>query len=162
LLVEGPSELKTVQQFLRLPHQDHKVLLLPLGGSSLINARAEHSLEEIKRITPHVCALLDSERENQGDKLAPDRQAFVDICKKANIPCHVLERRATENYFPDAAVKKVLGDKYRALSPYERLDKTEFGWAKSDNWRIAREMSQADLAVTDLGEFLSDNFPPTS
>ena len=31
-------------------------------------------------------------------------------------------RRATENYFTDAAVKREFGDKYRALGEYEDVD----------------------------------------
>ena len=48
LLVEGPTEVKAVQQLLRMFRKDHKVVLLPLGGASMINARSETELEEIK------------------------------------------------------------------------------------------------------------------
>jgi hypothetical protein len=39
LLVEGPKEVKTIQQLLRKYKKDHKIVLLPLGGraNSLIN-----------------------------------------------------------------------------------------------------------------------------
>jgi hypothetical protein len=36
-----------------------------------------------------------------------------------------------------------------ALDPYEKK-----GWPKVNNWRIALEMSKADLDATDLGQFL--------
>jgi hypothetical protein len=32
LLVEGPSDVKTIQRFLRLYHKDHQIVLLPMGG----------------------------------------------------------------------------------------------------------------------------------
>ena len=154
LLVEGPREIKTMQQFLRLYGKDHEILLLSLGGASLINATTAAELEEIKRISEKVYAIIDSERPAEGEPIARDRQAFVDNCKKAGIACHVLERRATENYLTEAAVKRVKGSNYRALEPFELLKNLPNGWAKADNWRIAREMTKHDLEATDLGQFL--------
>ncbi len=113
-------------------------------------------LEEIKRISSNVFALIDSERSNQGEELEARRVAFKKICDGANIQCHVLERRAIENYFPDYAVKKVKGDAFRALQPYELFKSTPSfcKWAKSENWQIAKEMVPEDLDNTDLGKFL--------
>ena len=68
--------------------------------------------------------------------------------------CLVLERRATENYFTEAAIRRVKGEKYRALAPYEKVADVPLGWQKSENWRIAREMTLADLEGTDLLPFL--------
>lgn len=86
--------------------------------------------------------------------LEKDRQAFVEVCKKVAIDCHVLNRRATENYLTDPAVKAIMGDKYRARGPYESLKDVNPAWSKSDNWRIARMMQETDLDGTDLGAFL--------
>jgi hypothetical protein len=68
----------------------------------------------------------------------------------------VLERRALENYLSDGAVKEVFGPAARGLDPYETLKDLHppHGWAKGDNWRVARAMRRADLAGTDLGMFL--------
>src|SRR5260370_31438994 len=38
LLVEGATDVKTFQQFLRKYGLDHKVVIVPLGGSQLINS----------------------------------------------------------------------------------------------------------------------------
>jgi ABC-type cobalamin/Fe3+-siderophores transport system ATPase subunit len=154
LLVEGSSEVKTFQQFLRWIKRDHEFVLFPLGGSQLINRSAEHQLEEMKRITSNIVAIIDSERATAGEALSPDREGFVQACQKTGIPCHVLERRAIENYFNENAIKKVKGDKYRALGPYERLKDADPAWAKSENWRIVREMKHEDLESTDLGKFV--------
>ncbi len=155
LLVEGVTDVKTIQQFLRIYKIDHQVVLLPLlAGSQFINKFREPKLEEIKRITENVFVLIDSERETAGASLETHREAFVEVCKKAKINCHVLERRAIENYFSDQAVKKVKGDKYRALGPYEKLKDPSTAWGKEENWRIAREMTSDELKTTDLGEFL--------
>jgi AAA ATPase domain len=154
LLVEGSSEVKTVQQLLRWIKRDHEIVLFPLGGSQLINRSAQVQLEELKRITSNIVAIIDSERSAAGEPLSADREGFIQACQKADIPCHVLERRAIENYFNETAIKKVKGDKYRALGPYERLRDANPAWAKSENWRIVREMKATDLESTDLGEFV--------
>lgn len=155
LLVEGARDVKTIQQFLRLYKKDHHVVLLPLGGSQLINESREAELEEIKRISENVSALIDSERTAPGAPLEASRAAFVETCHKARIRCHILERRAIENYFSDEAVKKVKGDKYRSLEPYQALNDVSPAWSKAENWRIAREMSLEELNTTDLGKFLA-------
>jgi hypothetical protein len=153
LLVEGPTDVRTVQQFLRMMDKDHRVVLLQLGGSALINGVTELELQEIKRISPNVSALIDSERTTAGQALGADRRQFQERCAAADINCKVLARRAIENYFSDAAVKAANGPKYRALAPFERLKDVSPAWAKGDNWRIARLMSPADLD-TDLRSFL--------
>ncbi len=154
LLVEGSSEVKTIQQFLRWYKKEHQIVLLPMGGNQMINADAQQQLDEIRRISENISVLIDSERSAADDPLGPARQAFVDLCEKLHVDCCALERRATENYFPDHAVKQVKGSKYRALHPYELLCELPLGWGKSENWQIAQAMTQEDLEGTDLGEFL--------
>lgn len=119
LLVEGPTDVTCIQQLLRLYHKEHKVVLLPLSGSSMINAGSEPQLSEITRISPRVYTLIDSERSQLGEALSTERQGFAEICAKIGIPCRVLDRRAIENYFPEHAIKAVKGDKYRVLGQYE-------------------------------------------
>lgn len=154
LLVEGPTDLLALQQWLRLVGKDHKVVMLPLGGKSGIRGDVASQLQEIMRICPRVSALIDSERDSPTAPLEKSRQAFVEACESAGITCHVLERRSLESYLADGAVKKVKGQAYRGLGPYERLNQATAPWAKSDNWRIAAEMSWDELRDTDLGRFL--------
>lgn len=155
LLVEGPTEVKVMQQFLRKWQKDHQVVLLGLGGASMINAHSAGELAEVARISPKVIAIIDSERTSADAALAADRQAFVEQCRSLGIDILVLERRATENYFTDTAVKRALGDAYAALEPYQALKEAEQPWAKRDNWRIARESERTELEQTDLGRFLA-------
>ena len=54
LLVEGATEVQTIQQFLRMLKKDHQIVLLPLGGGQLISGRSAPAIEEIKRITPNI------------------------------------------------------------------------------------------------------------
>lgn len=154
LLVEGSTEVKTIQQFLRWYKKEHQIVLLPMGGDQMINPEAEVQLEEIKRISDNICVLIDSELSAPNEVLAPNRVAFKKLCDDAGIKCHVLERRAMENYFPDYAIKKVKGDTYHALQAYEQFKFPFPKWAKSENWLIAKEMVPEDLHNTDLGEFL--------
>jgi hypothetical protein len=153
ILVEGPTEVRTIQQFLRKLGKDHEVLLISLGGSSLIHGGVEHELSEFTRIGARVFALVDSERSSAMDPLPIDRAGFQASCNAIGIDTLVTQRRATENYFTDAAVKSALGDDKVALGHYDSLGKPK-RWSKSDNWRIAREMTWDDIAPTDVGSFL--------
>jgi energy-coupling factor transporter ATP-binding protein EcfA2 len=154
LLVEGPTEVRTIQQFLRLIKKEHRVILLPLGGSSLINGVSELELLEVKRISAKVSAIIDSERSSAGEVLSNERENFRKTCLAAKIGCHVLERRATENYFSESAIKRAVGNQHTALSAYERLHDRQSRWNKSQNWKIAREMTLPEIEGTDLKAFL--------
>lgn len=150
----GAKELKAVQQLLRHYRRDHEVLLLPLGGGELINAGTEVELAEMQRIAVKTFALIDSDRVEAGAPLSERHRALVAICAKLEISCHVLERRAFENYFPTRAVKRALGEDHEGFGPFDALDDVPRRWPKSRNWRIAREMTRDELDETDLGEFL--------
>ncbi len=154
LLVEGPTEIKAVRQWLRQIGGDRDVVIVPLGGSSMINARRGEELAEIGRICPDVYALIDSEKARPGAPMNPDREGFVRSCRKAGIDCHVLERRALENYFTTRAIKSALGGGYRELGSHGDVKAIYSRWPKSENWRIVSHMKWAEVADTDLGRFL--------
>jgi hypothetical protein len=154
LLVEGGTDIKLAHELLRKFGKDHHFVVLSLGGGQLIRDSVDTELEEIKRISDNIVALIDSEKTAAETPLGPDREAFVNLCNRIGICCHVLERRAIENYFTGRAVQYVFGDKYRGLEPYEALKDLEMGWAKADNWRIARALTEDELNGTDLGKFL--------
>jgi hypothetical protein len=154
LLVEGATDVKTFQQFLRKYGLDHKVVIVPLGGSQLINSSRDLELLELKRISQNLFAVVDSERSAAGQDLRPDRQGFIESCKKVGINHLLLERRAVENYFTERAVKQFKGNSYRALAPFELLGDMNPSWGKEENWRIASEMTKDELESTELGRFL--------
>jgi hypothetical protein len=156
LLVEGRTDVKTIQQFLRMRKKDHQFVILSLGGSSGITEHSASELEEIRRISSNVLAVIDSERSSESTPIPEERLAFAETCRAAGIPCTILNRRATENYLAEHAIKKIKGDKYRVLGHHEPLTDVPLGWGKHENWRIAREMSLADLERTDLGGFLDN------
>jgi len=89
LLVEGRTEVKTIQQFLRLWKKDHKIVLMPIGGNEFINGRCEGEMAELTRISDNIAVLIDSERSSAGDPIGADRRAFGNVCRGLNIPCHV-------------------------------------------------------------------------
>lgn len=155
LLAEGRTDCSALRPLLRTYGKDHKIVVLSLGGSDQITARAEPQLQEIKRICPNVTALIDSEKDSEKAKLHKDREGFVTACERVGIPCHVLSRRALENYFSDRAVGKVHGKKYRAPDHYERLEKLKLRWNKNESWRISQEMTREELDLSDLGQFLA-------
>jgi hypothetical protein len=154
LLVEGTTEVPTMQRWLRLYGTEHEVVLVPLGGASMINGHSAAALSELKRITAKVAVIIDSERLAKSAPLSKDRADFAKICTDLGFRLCVLERRALENYLSDEAVKTVKGGGYRALAEFELLKDCPTAWSKSENWRIAAEMSLSDLRGTDLGGFL--------
>lgn len=155
LLVEGVNDVKAVQQLLRLVHKEHTTVILPLGGNQLVSGERDAELNELKRLSNNIFAIIDSERVAAGAHLAAGRTAFVDTCKKLDIKVCVTERRAIENYFSDRAVKAAFGDSFTMLEPYQALRELSNGWKKSDNWKIARQMGIEELVETDLGKFIN-------
>lgn len=153
LLVEGRHDVKVFQQLLRLWGKDHKVLVLPLGGASMINAKAEDELRELTRITTRIASVIDSERTVADEGLTAEREGFRQACGNVGIACHVLDRRSTESYFTDRAVKHVYGESGRPPEPFEAVDALPF-WRKDRNWLVARALQKGDLDGTDLGAFL--------
>jgi energy-coupling factor transporter ATP-binding protein EcfA2 len=157
LLVEGTTDGRAIQQFLRRLGKDHQVLPIPLGGATLIKGgdETETQLTELKRITPHISALIDSERTSADAALDPSREGFRNLCLRVGVVCHVLERRALENYFTPEAVERALGPGHLELGHFGSLKRGQGGWSKQQNWRIAGEMTLADLKGTDLLDALN-------
>lgn len=154
LLVEGPTEVKAVRQFLRHVGHDREVIIIPLGGSSMINGHRDDELLEIARICPDVFAIIDSEKPSSNSLLSAERQGFLKSCQKAGIVCHVLERRSLESYLTRPAIQKVLGKGFQELGHFDDVKRRYGHWPKSDNWKIVREMSLKDFQDTDLGKYL--------
>jgi predicted ATPase len=151
LLVEGRTDVKTFIEFLRLLNRDNEFLVVPIPD--FINGNSQHELQEVTRICPEVFAVIDSEKTNPDAEVSVRRQEFTASCLRVGIECHVLERKATENYLPERAVRDEFGPLYRALGPFE--DRTGGNWwPKPSNWKIARRMEREELEATDLGQFL--------
>lgn len=158
LFVEGPTEVKTIQEFLRKFNKDSKVLMFPLGGSSMINGSRKMELAEIvtRLNVKKTYAWIDSEKSNPNVDVAHDRKQFLEACKEIGIIAKASDRRALENYFTERSVRTVLNDQGKnALAEFEKLDPSTH-WVKNDNWKLAREMTIDELKVNDLGKFIAD------
>ena len=156
LLVEGITDAPVLRHFLRLIQGDHRLVVFPLGGNQLARGDVESELYEVKRLTSKVFAVVDSERAGPGATPAPERLAFEAACKRAGIPVLLTERRATENYLTDRAIKEVFGPEQKGFGQFESRRDAKPKWRKDENWRPASRMTWAELANTDLGRFLED------
>jgi energy-coupling factor transporter ATP-binding protein EcfA2 len=154
LLVEGPTEIRAIRQILRKMNARHNIVLIPLGGGSMITANRDDELREITRICNDVYCLIDSEKPRADAPVAADRQAFKQSCERTGIDCHILDRRAFENYFSERAIRHYYGKNSRALGPYDELRSKNPAWHKVYNWKIARDMPLEDFMQNDLGQFL--------
>ena len=154
LLVEGPTEIRAIRQIFRKMGAEHQIVLIPLGGGSMITANRDDELREITRICNDVYCLIDSEKPHANSQIAADRLAFKQSCEKVGIDCHILERRAFENYFSEKAIQHYYGKSARALGPFDELRSKNPAWHKVYNWKIARDMSLEDFLQNDLGQFL--------
>lgn len=155
LLVEGPTDVTTFQQFLGIYKKDHKIVILPLGRKSLIAPTSEPQLAELRRISDQILAIVDSQKASADAPVEAAILGFQAVCGNLGIKCHVLERRATENYFPDTAIKRACkDDRLSSLGHYEEFAGVLPRWHKRENWRIAREMTKGDVDATDLGPIL--------
>jgi ABC-type cobalamin/Fe3+-siderophores transport system ATPase subunit len=153
LLVEGKHEVLAFQRILRLYGSEHRIAIVSLAGTNLINAESTAELDELRRLSDDIWVVIDSERRSASEALSAGRQGFAENCQKLGFEVCVLERRAFENYLPDSAVKAVKGEVVRALKPYETLKEASSPWAKAENWRIAGHLQRVDLEGTDLGQF---------
>ena len=164
LLVEGATDVLCFQEFLRQRRCDQKYVVLSLGGSQLIRAGTSRHLAELTRILEvyKIHAFIDSERSEANAELAKDRREFLNECSSLGINVHVSDRRAIENYFDAKAIAKSLGAPYVPLGHFEKLKSAKFGWAKADNWRIARALDPCDLHGTDLSDFLDSICRPAN
>jgi len=96
LLVEGPTDVRAFQHFLRLYGKDRQTVLLPLGGSTMINGSAAQELAEVLRLGSRVFAVVDSDRRSAGEPPRKSIQEFDDVCSQLGIACCITELRATE------------------------------------------------------------------
>jgi ABC-type cobalamin/Fe3+-siderophores transport system ATPase subunit len=156
LLCEGVTEVKTLRQILRHWKLDASVMLVPLGGTSLIDSKRQDELSEFTRFGVEVFVMIDSERDSAETSKA-DRNKFIVQCEKLFGEGHAMQTnyRATENYFTAEAISKAMrSDKYKPLEPFQNSNDLALFWGKNQNWRVAAEMIKGDWQKTDLGIFL--------
>ena len=156
--VEGPTDIKTMQEFLRKFQKDSKVLIMNLGGASMINGKREQELSEIteRMNIKNIYAWIDSEKKSNTEELSKNRNDFLEVCHRLGIEVKASDRRATENYFCDRAIKSTFNDQSKkSLGNYDLLCE-EKNWSKEDNWKIAKETTKEEIEDTDLGIFIKE------
>ena len=157
LLVEGPKDVRTVQQLLRHCNKQHQTVVLPLGGDSMVNGSIAHELSEIRRLCSRVYALVDSERDSSGGRPIQSREQFAKVCKQLNIPCCLTERRAIENYINQRALDATWEHGgFTSLNPYDRPPKDGSFWGKGESWKAVAKMTPEEINLTDIGRFLAE------
>jgi len=117
-------------------------------------------LAELKRLTPNIYAVVDSERDAAGNPPAAERVRFKESCERSKIPVLITERRGTENYLTERAIKIRFGNSQRGFQPFESRKDVNPSWSKDANWQIASHMTWDEIKDTDLGQFLITCFPP--
>lgn len=152
LLVEGVSDVKAYRELLRSRGIRDEVVIVPLGGDDMAGPSRDVELAELARLSEKVFAIVDSEQETSDSQPAARRIAFQKSCVNLGIDCHILTRRALENYLDDSTARKIFNasEDAPALGDYGKPDES-WGWSKERNWLVAREMTRASLDETDLG-----------
>lgn len=156
LLVEGATDVVCFQEFLRKINKDKKYIVMSLAGGETIKSGTADRIHELTRIVERekIRVFIDSEKNHEDEKIQSQRKSFIDECEQIGISVVVSRKRATENYFTDRAIKRVLGNAFNSLQPFEKLRNVSPSWQKSLNWKMAREITFDEIKDSDLGEFL--------
>ncbi|HEX8398111.1 MAG TPA: AAA family ATPase [Pyrinomonadaceae bacterium] len=151
ILVEGPSDVGVVEEFLiKLGlYGNYNIKILPLGGD--IMDQVDISVFGDKN---SVIALVD---KDPGSERV--RKKFIANCKRLGFPYHRLSRYAIENYFTVNALRSVfhgqISDKLTEIEPDKKLfDQIKMD-VKKNNRKIAKAMSLDDIKDTDLYKFFT-------
>jgi hypothetical protein len=149
ILVEGPTDVPVLEELLlkRGTLTSYAVKMWPLGGDIMqyvdLSVLGEHK---------KVLALIDGDPGS-----AKVRARFVKKCDDAGIQVRQLSRYSLENYFTVAALRAVFKGQMRegiTLDGGKDLAEQLGFEVKNNNRRIARAMVLADIADTDLGDFI--------
>jgi predicted ATP-dependent endonuclease of OLD family len=152
LFVEGPHDVRVFSEWMRILGIAKNWAVLPLGGSTTIDAMAAEAIGQASRVHPRVAVIIDSEKQSENAVIEQKRQHFLGGCAKAGIMCHATKLRAADNYLTERAIRIVVGAKGLALTPYEKLG--SHNWGKSHSQKIAAEMTREEVEANDVGEFL--------
>jgi predicted ATPase len=153
ICVEGLHDVRPIRQLLRLLNAEQSTLVVQGGGDQLCTDAGVEMIVELQRLAKNVYILLDSERSTAGGPPKESRTWLVGETKRLGVRVQLTDRRAFENYLPEAAVQRAYGPNVHGLGPYEEHDAR---WPKRDNWRIAREIQAEELEDTDLVRFLRE------
>lgn len=152
LLVEGVHDVRVAREWLRHVRLDHRVVVWPLGGESLIDKNREFELQEVRRVCSSVFVLIDSERRSPDDEMPHKRAQFVAMCHANGFHAHVMEKRCIESYFPQRAIDAAFPN--CNFVAHAEFQESRPSWGKASNWCIAAQMDAGEVLRNDVGEFL--------
>jgi putative ATP-dependent endonuclease of OLD family len=104
IYTEGPSDGKIIEvigEYSIDGWSEKNIAIQTLGGSNLYHCDPD----DLKRINQNSAIILDSEKTTKDDSVKKERIELRENSTSLDIPCHILEYRAIENYFSDAAIK---------------------------------------------------------
>jgi energy-coupling factor transporter ATP-binding protein EcfA2 len=156
LWVEGPNDIPVFRKWVfTSPFRgSQNVAVVHLGGNSSILSQ-NFDPAEVANLNPRSLAVIDSEKNSAAAAVDPRRLEFAEKCRQRGLDCRILERRATENYLPPAAIKALYSSCPDPLDPFCRVPETVQQFSKARNAEIALHLTWADLDGTDLGEAIA-------
>jgi len=160
LYVEGPYDIGVFEEFIakfsELEHID--ISIQQLGGDSMGNTNVDPV--HMKENNPFSFAVIDSERRKPGGRIDNAHYRFYKKCQEVGMFCLVLKKKAIENYFTVAALKKVYGHrikKHFRVKPYAYLDRQLRFFEKEDCRKVASKMTKSEiLAYPDLKKLFDE------
>lgn len=151
ILVEGPSDVGVVEEFLIKMglYGKYDIKIWPLGGDIMDQVDLTVFAERYS-----IIALIDND---PGSKKI--RERFKKNCADLNIPVHHLKSYSIENYFTVNALRSIYPHQMpiavTTINPNLKLEKQIGFSVKGRNRSIARGMSLDDVKGTDFFSFLS-------
>ena len=152
ILVEGPSDLPVIQEFLVKTglYAEKVIKIWPLGGDIMDQLDLRVFAERY-----NIIALLD--QDPGSDHI---RRRFVANCDALKVPVHRLERYSLENYFSIRALREVFKGQFpedvNTINPGMPLEKQIGMSVKKNNRKIVEAMTLSDIEGTDLMQFLEN------
>jgi ABC-type cobalamin/Fe3+-siderophores transport system ATPase subunit len=164
LLVEGRTDIKSFREILRKYGLDQHFLIWSLGGGEFIvqdATKIADELNELRRLNPKsISVVFDSEKTSNTMHFDPRFEVFSKVCSKIGFKVFATEFHSTENYITQAAIDAVIGSKFKALQPFEKLGASAPAWDKNKNWLMFREMKVEDFKDTQLDKFITGVLKP--
>jgi len=153
LWVEGPNDIPVFRKWVfTCPFKgSQNVAIVHLGGNSSILSQ-NFDPAELANLNPRSLVVIDSEKDSVAGIVDSRRLEFVEKCRQRGLDCRITERRATENYFPPAAIRGVYGTCPEPLDPFSNVSQTIQQFSKARNAEIAQQLDWVDLGGTDLSE----------
>ena len=124
ILLEGPSDVAILKEFLRAIDWEYNVPMLPIGGSNI------ESLDpaDLHRVNPNVALILDSDLK-EGGEISDRKRELKRKFEEGGVKVYFWKKdggyvRSIENLFDKKSIEEVMGVTIeRDIEPYEDVSK---------------------------------------